>query len=40
VYTDSSLQTEPFSTIVTAPTGMPGNSNVFAKPDKLELFSG
>lgn len=40
VFVDSSLQTEPFSTIVTAPTGMPGNSNIYAKPDKLELFSG
>jgi Tfp pilus assembly protein PilX len=40
VYVDSSLQTEPFSIIVTAPTGIPGNSNIFAKPDKLELFSG
>jgi type II secretory pathway pseudopilin PulG len=40
VYVDSSLQTEPFSIIVTAPTGMPGHSNIFAKPDKLELFSG
>ena len=40
VFTDSSLQTEPFSVIVTAPTGMPGNSNIYAKPDKLELFSG
>jgi Tfp pilus assembly protein PilX len=39
VYVDSSLQTEPFSTIGTAPTGMPGNSNIYAKPDKLELFS-
>jgi Tfp pilus assembly protein PilX len=40
VFTDSSLQTEPFGIIVTAPTGMPGNSNIYAKPDKLELFSG
>ena len=40
VYLDSSLQTEPFSVITTAPTGMPGNSSVYAKPDKLELFSG
>jgi Tfp pilus assembly protein PilX len=40
VYTDSSLQTEPFSTIVSAPTGMPGNTSIYAKPDKMELFSG
>jgi Tfp pilus assembly protein PilX len=40
VFTDSSLQTEPFSVIVTAPTGMPGNSSLYAKPDKMELFSG
>jgi hypothetical protein len=39
VYTDSSLQTEPFGIIVTAPTGMPGNTSMYAKPDKLELFS-
>jgi Tfp pilus assembly protein PilX len=39
VYTDSSLQTEPFAVIVTAPTGMPGNTSIYAKPDKLELFS-
>jgi Tfp pilus assembly protein PilX len=40
VYVDSSLQTEPFSVIVTSPTAMPGNSSIYAKPDKLELFSG
>lgn len=40
VFTDSSLQTEPFGIIVTAPTGMPGNTSIYAKPDKLELFSG
>jgi Tfp pilus assembly protein PilX len=40
VYVDSSLQTEPFSTIVTSPTGLPGNNAVYAAPDKLELFSG
>jgi Tfp pilus assembly protein PilX len=40
VYTDSSLQTEPFAVIVTAPTGMPGNTSLYAKPEKLELFSG
>jgi Tfp pilus assembly protein PilX len=40
VYVDSSLQTEPFSTIVTSPTGLPGNTSLYAKPDKLELFSG
>jgi hypothetical protein len=40
VYVESSLQTEPFTTIVTSPTGLPGNSTVWAKPDKLELFSG
>jgi hypothetical protein len=40
VYTDSSLQTEPFNIIVTAPTGMPGNSTYYAVPDKLELFAG
>jgi hypothetical protein len=26
--------------IVPAPTGMPGNTSIYAKPDKLELFSG
>jgi Tfp pilus assembly protein PilX len=40
VYVDSSIQTESFSTIVTSPTGMPGNSAIYALPDKLELFSG
>jgi Tfp pilus assembly protein PilX len=40
VYVDSSLQTEPFTTIVTTPTGLPGNTAMAAKPDKLELFSG
>jgi Tfp pilus assembly protein PilX len=40
VYVESSLQTEPFTTIVTSPTGLPGNSTTWAKPDKLELFSG
>lgn len=40
VYVESSLQTEPFVTIVTSPTGLPGNSTTWAKPDKLELFSG
>jgi Tfp pilus assembly protein PilX len=40
VYVESSLQTEPFTTITTSPTGLPGNSTIWAKPDKLELFSG
>jgi Tfp pilus assembly protein PilX len=40
VFTDSSLSTEPFSIIVSSPTGMPGNAPMYAKPDKLELFSG
>lgn len=40
VWLGSSLQGQPFTTIGTAPTGMPGNSTVYAKPDKLELFSG
>jgi Tfp pilus assembly protein PilX len=40
VYVESSLHTEPFTTIVTSPTGLPGNSSSWAKPDKLELFSG
>jgi Tfp pilus assembly protein PilX len=40
VYVESSLQTEPFTTIVTSPTGLPGNATTWAKPDKLELFSG
>jgi Tfp pilus assembly protein PilX len=40
VYVESSLQTEPFTTITTSPTGLPGNSTVWAKPGKLELFSG
>ena len=39
VYVESSLQTEPFTTIVTSPTGLPGNATTWAKPDKLELFS-
>jgi Tfp pilus assembly protein PilX len=36
----SSIQTEPFTIISTAPTGMPGNATIQARPDKLELFSG
>ncbi len=40
VVVESSLQTEPFTTIVTSPTGLPGNSTTWVKPDKLELFSG
>jgi Tfp pilus assembly protein PilX len=40
VYVESSLQTEPFTTIVTSPTALPGNSTTWARPDKLELFSG
>jgi Tfp pilus assembly protein PilX len=40
VYVESSLQTEPFTTIVTSPTGLPGNATTWVKPEKLELFSG
>jgi Tfp pilus assembly protein PilX len=40
VYVESSLQTEPFVTIVTSPTGLPGNATTWVKPEKLELFSG
>jgi hypothetical protein len=39
VYVDSSLTTEPFPVIVTAPTGMPGNTTLYAKAEKMELFS-
>jgi hypothetical protein len=37
---DSSTDAESFGFIVTSPSGMPGNSAINARPDKLELFSG
>jgi hypothetical protein len=37
---NSSIQAEGFGSIVTAPTGMPGNATVNAQPDKPQLFSG
>ena len=40
VMLSSSVQSSPFGFIGTAPTGLPGNDTVYAKPDKLELFSG
>jgi hypothetical protein len=36
----SSVQSGYFLTLTSSPTGMPGNSTVYAKPDKLQLFSG
>lgn len=40
VVLSSSVQSSPFGFIGTAPTGLPGNDTVYARPDKLELFSG
>lgn len=40
VVLSSSVESSPFGHITTAPTGMPGNDTIQARPDKLELFSG
>lgn len=40
VILSSSVQSAPFGIIGTSPTGLPGNSTIHARPDKLELFSG
>jgi hypothetical protein len=40
VILSSSVQSSPFGTIGTSPTGLPGNQTIYAKPDRLELFSG
>jgi hypothetical protein len=40
VHLNSSIDAMPFTMIGTSPSGLPGNQAIYAKPDKLELFSG